>query len=181
MGYQTSISADRDVEWSDTKRKSGWMVRLYRFIVRSMRVCLGGGALVDRNGSTGQWQSKIRVPYKTGPEVSDAALYTDDSDDNEKATRLPPFNVKVNWPVSNDKWIQTSHEFQTLTGITRYRLWRSSGLIFNYTLEFTSTEPCKYTFIDEEGDYYDKNVGSSGTYGIDYNSDAPNIVAVKGS
>ena len=92
------------------------------------------------------------------------------------------FSIDVYWPVSDsDEWIPTSSNVIKETGITRYALYKTHGdeSFHQYTLRFTNIETYDYFFTDEISDFYQSDAYSNGDHYVQYDSEKPNIVAVR--
>jgi hypothetical protein len=92
------------------------------------------------------------------------------------------FSVHVDWPIKkeSEEWINVSAEIGDKTGITRYRLLSSPGMLYNYTLEFYCTLHYDYFFVDQSGDKYQCDVWAKGKHYINYNSSDPAITTISG-
>jgi hypothetical protein len=94
-------------------------------------------------------------------------------------TTLPPFDIDVDWPVSNDGWHDTKPEVRKITAITRYALGENSGY-FDYICNFTCTEHYDYYFTDHTNDTYPVSVSVNGDHYFRYNSKKPTIKHIRG-
>jgi hypothetical protein len=63
------------------------------------------------------------------------------------------FGTTVNWPVGTSAWQDMDSHMQTTAALTRYALYRTSGL-YAWELDFTNTEQYDYVFFDKTGDSY---------------------------
>ncbi|MFC5045571.1 hypothetical protein ACFSTE_18635 [Aquimarina hainanensis] len=95
-----------------------------------------------------------------------------------------PFSIEVYWPATdNDNWIVQDSSFIATTGISRYSLNKDRPWykVYKKILNFTCQVHYDYYFTDETGDIYECNVFRNGNHYVQYNSDKPNIIHVKGS
>ena len=125
------------------------------------------------------WEKKIS---KNGKEYH--VGYHKDAEKLETLSDKPPFNIAVNWPATdNDHWIVQDSSFIAETGISRYSLNKKRPWykIYKKILNFTCQVHYDYYFTDETGDIYECNVYRNGNHYVQYNSDKPNIMNVKGS
>ncbi|KAJ1334050.1 hypothetical protein MN608_04049 [Microdochium nivale] len=87
--------------------------------------------------------------------------------------------VGVYWPVGDDSWKQVSQAVRDI-GISRYRLYfNGHPNAYSYTLYFTNTKGWSFDFKDDSNDVYTVSTIINGDHYVKYNSDAPNINAVK--
>lgn len=93
-----------------------------------------------------------------------------------------PFNQEVDWPVAgNDNWIVQDNAFIAKTGISRYTLYENPWYKFyKYRLKFTCQEHYDYYFTDETGDIYECNAYVNGDHNVQFDSDKPKIMHIKG-
>jgi hypothetical protein len=90
------------------------------------------------------------------------------------------FGISVVWPVLSNHWNYQPSSVSNISAITRYALYRNSGDIYEYRIEFTNTEHYDYHFYDETGDSYRCNTFRNGDHFIDYDSDKPAILYIRG-
>ena len=91
-----------------------------------------------------------------------------------------PFGIVVDWPVGDTTWKYLSDAVAATTGITRYRLYPSTGDSNLYELDFTNTEHYNYQFWDLTGDYYGVNTFLNSDHYVKYSSKLPRIVYIRG-
>lgn len=98
------------------------------------------------------------------------------------AAEGPAFDINVNWVVTENMgpWILTTPEFQAITGITRYKLYRNHDSGFQYHLVFTNIDTYDYSFTDQSPDTYGKDTYAFNNHTVGYNSNSPNIVHIHG-
>lgn len=87
------------------------------------------------------------------------------------------YATKVDWPVGDDTWKETSWEVKNL-GISRYRLYKATWSTYKYRLEITNTKGWVFAFYDK-WDYYVLHTIRNGDHCVEYSSDSPRIVGVE--
>ncbi|VXB49759.1 conserved hypothetical protein [Flavobacterium sp. 9AF] len=125
------------------------------------------------------WEKRIS---KNGKEYH--VGYHEDAERLETTSDKVPFSIKVDWPATNSSdWIVQDSSFIATTGISRYSLDKDRPWYKYYkiVLNFTAQVHYDYYFTDETGDIYECNVYSNGDHYVQYNSEKPNIIHVKGS
>jgi hypothetical protein len=125
------------------------------------------------------WEKRIS---KNGKEYH--VGYPKIDEKTENLQNKVPFEVDVNWPRTDGEgdWIVQSGSFITTTAISRYKLLKQPWYkIYGTVLHFTCQEHYDYYFTDESGDIYNCNVYANGNHYVQYNSDRPNIMHIKGS
>lgn len=104
------------------------------------------------------------------------------SDKNLKVTVANPEDhgwIPVNWPVGDDKWIDTDQSVKD-EGISRYCLYfNGHPNVDSYTLEFTNTKGWSFHFIDDTKDVYSIDTVWNSDHWLKYNSEQPTIKFVK--
>jgi hypothetical protein len=108
------------------------------------------------------------------------SIFRDHREDFKRPRALETYKYRVNWPVGNDKWKQTSAGALHTNFISKYSLYETSVPFFDYSLDIynVSDYGVKYTFYDQTGDYYTLHVYLIGSHHVLYNSDRPTIVEV---
>jgi hypothetical protein len=125
------------------------------------------------------WEKKIS---KNGKEYH--LGHHKDAKKLKKSSDKNPFSIQVNWPATDDdSWIVQDSSFIATTGISRYSLDKNRPWykIYKKVLSFTAQEHYDYYFTDETGDIYECNVYYNGDHYVQYNSEKPNIIHIKGS
>lgn len=101
---------------------------------------------------------------------------------NVVAASGPDFdNVEVNWVVGTEG--APSADVQNKTAITWYKLAKAEWYSpFQYKLTINVKDTYNYEFTDQEPDTYKLNVWlNNGTHEVEYRSDRPTIVKIKGT
>jgi hypothetical protein len=123
------------------------------------------------------------VKFTTGrPKGSSAAQQQAEASKKENPnvddSHGPSFELEVDWRAGNSG--DTDPGFRSRTGISHWNI-STSGLLFTYRLEFKTDQTYYYEFQDGDNQSYSANVWLNGLHYIDYNSNNPNIVKVRGS
>jgi hypothetical protein len=137
--------------------------------------------LPTSDDSTIQWETKTS---KNGAAFRVGRKIVVDGGQEEKikaavVARKEDFGISVIWPVEG-KWVTTPLDFVNSTGIGRYKLLYYDGTIYDYRLEFSTSQTYNYHFHDETGDSYKCNVYEPGYHYVDYNSKKPTIIYITG-
>jgi len=146
-----------------------------------------GDQLSPFDDSSIQWETvtkKDGVPYKVGWKKIDCA-----EEENVVAAKVgkakakEDFGIAVNWPVAFE-WVKLSPDVADTTGISQYNLWKCDSVLYTYCLHiFNDVHDYHYNYVfyDETGDDYSINTWRNGEHYVQYSSEKPTIVFVKGS
>lgn len=135
----------------------------------------------QRNDDGIQWtkaMSKFGVPFEYG--VLNTAVARKREEKSQAHVADSGVWYPVNWQVTDSNaWVEVGHHLAADTLVWRYKAFSSPWLGFTFRFEFTNTGGWNFTFRDATGDEYDVSTVFNGDHFFRYNSEQPNIVAVK--
>lgn len=87
--------------------------------------------------------------------------------------------MAVNWAYGDVTWKYTDGKIRDVFGIMSWYLTDNDGWIYNNILYIQNNKNFWYRFTDGTGDTYSLTTARLGVHYVRYNSNSPNIVAVR--